>query len=106
MENSFNEELRLEKARKKVKEIKGFYKHLTAYIIINIAFFIIEAVNLKEGESFFQWGTFITAASWGVGLFFHWYGVFKPGIIIGKGWEERKIKELMERENNNKKQWE
>ncbi len=106
MENSFNEELRLEKARKQVKEIKGFYKHLTAYILVNVFLWVMKLTNLDAGESFFEWENFITAFFWGIGVFFHWYSVFKPNFIVGKDWEDRKIKELMDRERNRKKEWE
>ena len=105
MENSFEEQARLEKARKKVKEIRGFYQHFAAYIIVNIFLFIIKLVNLDPGENFFEWGTFITAISWGIGLFFHWYGVFGPDFVLGKDWEEKKIKEMMEKKKETNK-WE
>lgn len=105
MESTFDEKVRIQKARKKVKEIKGFYTHFIIYLIINIFSLIMHAFDLKEGESFFEWDTFMMPLGWGVGVFFHWYGTFKPGVTIVKEWEERKIQALMEREKNNKKQW-
>jgi hypothetical protein len=35
---------------------------------------------------------------WGIGIIFHAFGVFG----YGKSWEERKIQEIMDRENKNK----
>lgn len=98
MENSFNDNIKLERARKKVKSIKGFYKHLTVYIIINAAMIIVKALNLEPGEPFFHWGTFSTAFFWGLGLLFHGFGVFGTDLFLGAGWEERKIKEYMDRQ--------
>jgi hypothetical protein len=34
----------------------------------------------------------------------HGLSVFLPSMILGENWEEKKIKELMEKEKNNK--WE
>ena len=106
MENSINEEYKLEQVRKKVKEMRGFYKHLAAYLFVNIFFWAIQIINMKPQDSFFKWGTFATAFFWGIGLFFHWYSVFGLGInvVFGKDWEQRKIKQLMEKEKNRK--WE
>jgi ABC-type phosphate/phosphonate transport system permease subunit len=105
MENSFEEQARLEKARKKIKEIKGFYTHLTVYLVVNVFFLIMKLANLDADEKFFEWSTFMTAICWGVGLFFHWYGIFGPNLILGKDWEEKKIKEMMEKKNETHK-WE
>lgn len=104
MENySVEDQIKADKVRKKVKEMKGFYKHLTVYLAINIFLILIKLFNLKPNESFFTWGTFATAICWGIGVFFHWYGVFGTEIILGKSWEERKIKEMMERNRDKEK---
>jgi hypothetical protein len=47
---------------------------------------------------------FSTAFFGGIGLAAHGLSVFLPSLIMGKDWEEKKIKELMEKEKNNK--WE
>lgn len=106
MENSFDKELRLERARKHVKAIKGFYKHLAAFILVNAFLWIVKFTSMDASKSFFEWENFITFFFWGIGLFFHWYSVFKPNFIVGKDWEERKIKELMDRERSKRQEWE
>lgn len=88
------------RAQKKVKAIIGFYWHLASYVIVNIFIIILITSN---GVKLFSFGTFSTAFFWGIGLFFHFVGVFGPSFLFGKNWEERKIKELME---NDKKHWE
>ena len=73
-------------------------------IIINIMIVIININDLKEGESYFQWHNFFTAFFWGIGLVAHGLSVFMPNCIMGQNWENRKIKEFMEKEKANK--WE
>lgn len=88
------------RAQKKVKAIIGFYWHLASYVIVNIFIIILITSN---GVKLFSFGTFSTAFFWGIGLAFHFMGVFGPDFLFGKHWEERKIKEFME---NDKKHWE
>ncbi|PZR20614.1 MAG: histidine kinase [Flavobacterium psychrophilum] len=109
MENSLDNQIREDKVRKKVKAMQGFYKHLIVYLAINVFLLIIKAINTKADDIFFEWGTFSTAIFWGIGLFFHWYSVFGTDIILGKNWEERKIKEMMgsnQSKESETKRWE
>ena len=101
---SNSDELRYQEAARKVKRIKGFYTHALVYVVVNIMIVIINIQNLGEGESYFHFHNFFTAFFWGIGLVAHGLSVFLPGMILGNNWEERKIKELMEKEKNNK--WE
>ena len=98
------EEIKYQEALKRVKKIKGFYTHAIVYVIINIMIVIINIQDLKDGESYFQAHNFFTAFFWGIGLLAHGVSVFLPDIILGKQWEERKIKEFMEKEKQNN-QW-
>jgi len=98
------EDAKYYEALKRVKRIKGFYTHALVYLVINLMFVVINYQNLGEGESYFQWHNFITAFFWGIGLLAHGLSVFLPGMILGSDWEERKIKELMEKEK--KRNWE
>jgi uncharacterized integral membrane protein len=103
METNTNTELEYQQALKQVKKIKGFYTHLFVFLIINLIFLIINFQDLEPGESFFKWKNFSLALSWGIGLFAHAASTFLPIWIFGSNWEERKIKEFMEKENN--QQW-
>ena len=98
------EQIQYERALKRVKKIKGFYTHLLVYLVINLLIVTINMQNLKTGESYFKLENFFTAFFWGIGLAAHGLSVFMPSLIMGKDWEEKKIKELMEKEKNNK--WE
>lgn len=100
----YQDEIKYQEALKRVKKIRGFYTHLAVYVVINIMIFIVNIQNLDTGESYFQLKNFSTAFFWGIGLLSHGLSVYIPGIIMGKDWEEKKIKELMEKEKNEK--WE
>ncbi len=92
------EQIQYDKAIKRVKKIKGFYRHLMVYIVINIMLIIVNIQNLDKGESYFQFKNFMTAFFWGIGLVAHGLSVFGPQILFSKEWEERKIKEFMEKD--------
>jgi len=105
MENTNLDQIRYEEAVRRVKKIKGFYIHALVYVVINIMIVIANIQNLDPSESYFQFKNFFTAFFWGIGLLAHAMGTFIPYFILGKDWEERKIKELMEKERNVNK-WE
>lgn len=93
-----SEEIRYKEAQKEVKKIKGFYTHAIVYVVVNIFIVYVNISNLDEGETYFQWKNFTTAIFWGLGLLAHGLSVFLPTIVLGKDWEERKIREFMENE--------
>lgn len=101
MENKNQEYEKYQEARKKVKEIKGFYSHLTIYVlVISVLIFI----NLKYTPEYLWF--FWSAVGWGFGLLGHASKVFNWMPFFGKNWEEKKIKELMEEENRQNKKFE
>lgn len=104
MERNYLEEQRYLKAKKRVKDIKGFYGHLASYVGVNIFLTAIIVFGMmNDGKSFVDsithFGAYSTWLFWGIGVFFHWLGVFGFGNVISKDWEERKIRELMEKDN-------
>jgi hypothetical protein len=104
MEINSIEEIQYQEALARVKKIKGFYTHLVVYVVVNLMIVVVNIQDLDSGESYFQWRNFTTALFWGIGLLSHGLSTFMPNWIFGKNWEERKIKEFMEKEKNEK--WE
>jgi hypothetical protein len=98
------DEIKYQEALKKVKKIKGFYTHAAVYLVVNIMIVIVNIQNLKPGESYFKLENFFTAFFWGLGLLTHGLSVFLPNMLLGSNWEEKKIKQLMEKDKQNK--WE
>jgi hypothetical protein len=88
-----DEEKRYEKARERVQEIRGFYIHLMVYVIVNFGIFLFNMLVSRQ-ELWFYW----PLMGWGVGLGFHALFVFGPGRILGPEWEERKIQEILRKE--------
>jgi len=99
-DNRFLKEEAYLRAQKKVKSLMGFYWHLASYVIVNLFIIILIVSN---GVELFSFGTFATAFFWGIGLFFHFLGVFGPDFMFGKNWEERKIKKFMDKD---RERWE
>lgn len=97
-ENQFAEEDRYLRAQKRVKQIKGFYWHLFWYLAVNIFIWVMAYRGMGVGENFFSFGTFSTAFFWGIGLAAHWASVFGKNLIFSKKWEERKIREYMDKD--------
>lgn len=98
-ETSFNKEEAYIRAKKKVDNIIGFYWHLAVFIFVNAIIIFLNANYNKQG--FWSFGTFSTALFWGIGLLFHFLGVFGPDFLFGRNWEQKKIKEFMDKDRKN-----
>jgi len=79
-------------AKKRVEEIKGFYAHLIVFIVVNA---VLITINLLVTPRLLWF--LIPLCGWGIGLFFH--AVFGFGLfgIFTKEWEEKKIRQYMEK---------
>lgn len=97
-----NEKQKLERAKKRLEELKGFYWHLAAYLGVNTFITISTIVGrMSDGEKFLDvldFGSFAVWFFWGVGLFFHALKVFSVNPIFSKGWEERQIQKYIDRD--------
>ena len=96
MENQIQKDERYFAAQKRVKSIKGFYIHFTVYVFVNIVLSI--QIYLNTQNDFLRWESFSPALFWGVGILAHGTSVFGSNLLFGKNWEERKIKEFMEKD--------
>ena len=92
-----NEE-KYEEAKKRVEQLKKFYGNLITYAVINVILIIINLVT-SPGNLWFYWVTIF----WGIAILLHASKVFVlKGKFLGKEWEEKKIKEIMEKEGQSK----
>lgn len=83
------------RAKKRVEELKGFYGNLISYCSVIPVLIFINLTYMPE----FQWFWF-SAAGWGFGLTMHAFKVFG----YSSNWEERKIQEILRKEEN-KQNW-
>jgi hypothetical protein len=103
------EERKYLRAKKRVEKMKGFYIHFAVYIIVNLflSSIIIFGLTSDGGDSFEEafsnFGVYSTWIFWGIGVFFHWLGVFGFNSLFGKNWEENKLKEIMDKDTLNRK---
>ena len=103
MENRDTEHEKYERAKKQVENEKGWYSHLTVYIFVNIALQLFYAGFFDDGritDHMPWWVRLATPTIWGLSLIVHWFYVFKAVRLTKfyKNWEDRKIKEFMEEE--------
>lgn len=100
LENNNFEQYRKEdaylRAQKRLKDIKGFYGHAFWYVVVNLFLIIMIAINSKG--NIWNFGTFSTAVFWGIGLAFHALSVFGKNFFFSKSWEDKKIREYLDKE--------
>jgi len=107
------------KARKRVDNIKKFYKHLTVFIVINSVlliakfklfdFFTQQGVQDQGFYDWLNWNIIGTPVVWGIGLLLHGIYVFRmnsrplkdfrPRFV--KNWEMKKMEEFLREEKRN-----
>lgn len=80
-----------QRAKKRIKRIKGFYIHATVFVLVNLLLLVLK--YLKHDDA--GWSSFFGMGLWGIGLLCHGVSVFLPGLFLGRAWEEKKIRELM-----------
>lgn len=82
-----------ERARRRLVSEKGFYVHLVTYVLVITGLFIINALT-GHGRWWFVW----PAVGWGIGIAVHALSTFGLIGLLGRDWEERRLKELMAEE--------
>ncbi|MGO9361358.1 MAG: 2TM domain-containing protein [Xanthobacteraceae bacterium] len=82
-------------AKRRVKSIKGFYLHVSIFVVVMAFLVILNA--LTGGHWWVQWALL----GWGIGLVAHAVAVFGIAGWLDADWEERKIKEIMAKDGKN-----
>jgi hypothetical protein len=84
---------RYQHARRRVKELKGFYTNLYFYLAVNV-FLVLVNIITSPGHWWFQW----VLLGWGIGVVAHAISIFARPTWFGPEWEDRKAREIMEKE--------
>ena len=80
---------KLREAKQHVAALKGFYIHGIIFCLVMTGLLII---NLATNAPWWvQW----PLLGWSTGVIGHAVAVFSPVSVFGRDWEERKIKELL-----------
>ncbi len=89
---------RYKRAKERVDALRSFYIHLLTYLLVNTSLFVLNLLTRgRNGNWWFYWPLF----GWGIGLASHAITVFGIFGLFGHGWEERKIREMMEKDERN-----
>lgn len=92
-QDNFLDDKRYLKAKERVEAVKGFYGNLIAYCIV-----IPCLALLNYNTTSFPWVIF-PILGWGFGLLTHGMEAFGYNPILGKNWEEKKLRELMDKDD-------
>ena len=86
----------MERARKRARELRGFYGNLMIYVLVCALLVVIDLVTGTSGDTFIglNWA-YWPIAGWGLAVALHGLRVAIPAQ---GGWEERKAQELYEKE--------
>jgi hypothetical protein len=82
------------RAKKRVKEIRDFYEHLTVYVV---ALPVLIVINYyATPDEMWVWNV---AMGWGIAIAIHTLLTFTLPFL-DKGWEQRKIMEILDKEKS------
>ncbi len=87
----YEQEIKYQKAKERVTELRGFFGHLSVYVIVNLGLFLLNMMTAPD-SLWFIW----PLMGWGIAIVLHALRVF--GGSLGSNWEERKIREIMKNE--------
>ena len=74
-----------------VRDLKDFWVHLAAFVVANAGMMTVNLVQQPD-KLWFHW----VLLGWGAGLLLHGFKMFGGGIA--KNWEEKKIQEIVKRD--------
>jgi 2TM domain len=85
---------KLERAKKQVAAIKGFYIHSFVFVVVMVGLFVLNLALKYWADS--PWWVQWPLLGWGIAVGAHAFAVFGHASKRVADWEERKIRQLME----------
>lgn len=79
-------------AFKQVRKLKGFYIHLTQYVLVIAVLTVINALTTPN-----RWWVQWVVMGWGVGVFFHWLQISERFGLFGSKWEKEQVEKRLGR---------
>jgi hypothetical protein len=77
-------------AWRRVRSLRAFYSHLTAYVLVNFVLFLIDSTT--AGPAWF----YIPLTGWGLLLCLHALHAYEMLPWTTQGWEQRKVRDLID----------
>ena len=77
-------------AWRRVRSLKAFYSHLTAYIVVNFVLFLIDQTT--PGPAWF----YIPLIGWGLLVVLHALHAYEMLPWTTQDWEQRKVRDLID----------
>jgi len=87
-------EQHVQRARRRVRRLREFYVHAAIFAVVIGG---LALLNWLVTPTF--WWVVFPAIAWGIGLSAHAVSVFFEDSVLGTEWEERKTREIVERES-------
>lgn len=81
-----------QQAMEYVRDLKGFYAHLTSYVVVMIGLIVI---NLFTSPGYF-WAKW-PLMGWGIGVISHGLSVFEVINLFGADWERKQVEKRLGR---------
>jgi 2TM domain len=98
--NTPEEEKLYKEARKRVRRKKSYYSAIISYFAVGTFLTFLNWYTQRDEETIHWWVIWVWFG-WGIGMFFYTISFFKTGVVFGQDWEDRKIKEEMEKMKRN-----
>jgi hypothetical protein len=77
-------------AWRRVRSLRAFYSHLTAYILVNFVLFLIDSTT--PGPAWF----YIPLTGWGLLVVLHALHAYEMLPWTTQDWEQRKVRDLID----------
>ena len=87
--------------RRRVHRLAEFYRHVFGYVIVNLTLWGANVWMLwgtAAGGRFWSYWAIWPTFWWGIGVFVHGLSVLPYWSFFSQEWEDRKVKELMQKE--------
>ena len=90
--NDLTQNTRYREARRHARNVRSWYMHAVIYVLVIGGLLVLNLLQ-NPGRLWVGWSAF----GWGLGLLAHGLSVFVRPNFFGAEWEERKIREYLEK---------
>ncbi len=88
--------------RRRVRRLAEFYRHLAVFVLVMTVLFAFNGWVIYQSDKpvkWYSWWVLWPFLGWGIGVVAHGLSVAPFWKFLSMDWEEKKVRELMERES-------